>query len=70
MKSKLKTIAYPNIGDGISHPYKGNKTRFFKLLVRDGSFSLMKVELLAESEADALKYGRARWPDSAVELAK
>ncbi len=70
MKIKLKTIAYPNIGDGISHPSKGDKATLFKLLVRDAKSPLMRVELLAESEAEALKYGRARWPDSAIELAK
>ena len=30
----------------------------------------MKVELKAESQRDALRYGKARWPGAAIEVVK
>lgn len=54
-------------GDGISHPRKGAKTRLYRLLVRNGQMSEMKVVLRAETKRQAIKYGKARWPGAAVE---
>ena len=58
-------------GDGISHPaVKGAKTKFYKLLVRNQQMAAMKVELKAETQRDAVRYGKARWPDAAIEVVK
>ena len=57
-------------GDGISHPRKGAKTKFYKLLVRNQQMAAMKVELKAETQRDAVRYGKARWPDAAIEVVK
>ena len=55
-------------GDGISHPKKGVKTKPFKILVRNGQMAAMKVELRAESKRAAINYGKARWPNAAIEI--
>jgi len=55
-------------GDGISHPKKGVKTKLFKILVRNGQMAAMKVELRAESKRAAINYGKARWPNAAIEV--
>ena len=55
-------------GDGISHPKKGVKTKPFKILVRNGQMAAMKVELRAESKRAAINYGKARWPNAAIEV--
>ena len=57
-------------GDGISHPRKGSKTKLYKLLVRNSQMAAMKVELKAETKQDALRYGKARWPEAAIEVIK
>ncbi len=57
-------------GDGISHPRKGAKTKFYKLLVRNQQMAAMKVELKAETQRDAVRYGKARWPGAAIEVVK
>lgn len=57
-------------GAGISHAKKGAKTRVYKLLVRGPQMSAMKVELKAETQRDAIRYGKARWPDAAIEVVK
>ena len=57
-------------GDGISRPKRGAKTRLYKLLVRDSEMSAMKVELKAETQRDAIRYGKARWPGAAIEVTK
>lgn len=56
-------------GDGISHPVKGAKTKSYKLIVRGAQVSPLKVELRAETQKHALRYGRARWPGAVIELA-
>ena len=55
-------------GDGVSHPKKGVKTKPFKILVRNGQMAAMKVELRAESKRAAINYGKARWPNAAIEV--
>lgn len=57
-------------GDGISHPRKGAKTRLYKLLVRGSQMAAMKVELKAETQRHAIRYGKARWPGAAIEVVK
>ena len=57
-------------GDDISHPRKGARTKIYKLLVRGPQMATMKVELKAETQRDAIRYGKARWPGAAVEAIK
>ena len=57
-------------GDDISHPRKGARTKIYKLLVRGPQMATMKVELKAETQRDAIRYGKARWPGAAVESIK
>ena len=57
-------------GDGISHPRKGAKTRLYRLLVRSSQMAEMKVELKAETQRHAIRYGKARWPGAAIEVVK
>ena len=57
-------------GDGISHARKGAKTKLYKLLVRNSQMAVMKVELKAETQKDAVRYGKARWPGAAIEVVK
>lgn len=60
----------PSIGEGLSRPEKGAKTRTYRLLVRQQTLGPMKVGLKAESPKHALRYANARWPDAAIELLK
>lgn len=60
-----KTAQY---GDGISHPVRGAKTKSYKLIVKGAQISPMKVELKAETQKHALRYGKARWPGAVIEL--
>ena len=57
-------------GDGISNPRKGAQTSLYKLLVRGPQMAAIKVELKAETQRDAVRYGKARWPGAAVEVVK
>ena len=54
-------------GDGISHPKKGVRTKYYRLLIRNKSTAAMKVQLQAESKRDAVRYAKARWPGAIVE---
>lgn len=56
------------LGDGISHPKKGAKTKLFRLLVRGIDAAAMKIQLRAENKTAAVKYCKARWPSAAVEV--
>lgn len=56
------------IGEGISRPVEGAKTRKYILLVRLESGQPMRVTLWAETKRHALKYGKNRWPTAAVEV--
>ena len=62
--------AQSRYGDGISHAKKGVKNKAFKLLVRNAQRAVMKVELQAENKTAALRYGKARWPNAAIEVVK
>ncbi len=57
-------------GDDISHPRKGARTKIYKLLVRGPQMAAMRVQLKAETQRDAIRYGKARWPGAAVEAIK
>ena len=55
-------------GDGISRAVPGAKTKKFRIRVSQVGASPMFVELRAESKKHALKYAKARWPMSTVEV--
>jgi hypothetical protein len=55
-------------GPGISRPRDGQQTRPYRLLVRSGNAPAMRVTLQAPTKRDALRYGKNRWPDAAVEV--
>lgn len=55
-------------GDGISRAVPGAKTKLFRIRVDQVGASPMFVELRAESKKHALKYAKARWPMSKVEV--
>ena len=57
-------------GDDISHPREGARTKIYKLLVRGPQMAAMKVQLKAETQRDAIRYGKARWPGAAIEAIK
>lgn len=57
-------------GDGISHPKRGAKTKLYRLLVRGPEMAAMKVQLPAETQRAAIAYGKARWPNAAIEVIK
>jgi len=55
-------------GPGVSRPREGQRTRAYRLLVRNGNAQPMKVTLQAPTKRDALRYGLNRWPGAAVEV--
>ena len=56
------------LGEGISHPKKGARTKMFRLFVRGIDAAAMKIQLRAENKTAAIKYCKARWPGAAVEV--
>lgn len=57
-----------NIGDGVSRPKAGQKTRMYRVLVRFVNAKPMTAILPAPSKRDALKYAKNRWPTAACEV--
>lgn len=55
-------------GEGISRPVAGAKTKQFRIKVRQVGASPMYVDMKAESKSHALKYAKARWPVSQIEI--
>jgi hypothetical protein len=55
-------------GEGISRPVAGAKTKEFRIKVRQVGASPMYVYMQAESKSRALKYAKARWPVSQIEI--
>jgi hypothetical protein len=55
-------------GPGISRPRDGQRTRAFKILVRNGNAQPMRVTFQAPTKRDALRYAQNRWPGAAVEV--
>jgi len=56
-------------GPGVSRAADPQRARRFTLLVRQQTAKPMKVMLMAESKALAMKYAANRWPGAAVEVA-
>lgn len=59
----------PNLGDGISRPPAGAKTKLFKLVVKSPGSPAMKVSLRAETVAKAKLYASNCWPNSTITVA-
>jgi hypothetical protein len=57
-----------SIGDGLSRPKAGVRSRIYKLHIEFENAEPMKVELRAETKTLAVKYAKARWPKSKVTL--
>lgn len=57
-----------NIGEGVSRPKAGQKTRMYRVLVRFVNAQPMTAILPAPSKRDALKYAKNRWPAAACEV--
>ena len=55
-------------GDGVSRAVPGAKTKTFRVRVYQVGASPMICQLRAESKKHALKYAKARWPMSKVEV--
>lgn len=57
------------IGEGISRPKAGAKTKKFHLLITLPSCRPMLWITRAESKTHAINYAKARWPQCSVEVA-
>lgn len=57
------------LGDGVSRPRSGEKTRPYTLMVKLPNARPLKVTLPAPSKRAAIRYARNRWPGSDVEVA-
>jgi hypothetical protein len=55
-------------GEGISRPVANARTRSFTLIVYQPRLQPMTVTMRAETKAAAIRYAKARWPGSEVEL--
>lgn len=58
----------PHLGEGVSRPAPGAKTKLFKLRVSSPGYPSMKVALRAETLAKAKLYAANCWPGSTVEV--
>jgi hypothetical protein len=55
-------------GEGISRPVANARTRSFTLIVYQPNSRPMTVTMRAETKTAAIRYAKARWPGSEVEL--
>lgn len=60
--------ARSRLGEGISHPKKGARTKIFRLLVKGIDSAAMRIQLRAENKTAAIKYCKARWPNAIVQV--
>jgi hypothetical protein len=51
-----------SLGEGVSRPKPGQKTRMYRVVVRFATAKPMTAILPAASKRDALKYAKNRWP--------
>lgn len=77
MKSQMENVVLgwrnpeselANLGDGISRPKRGQKTRMYRVRVLFKSARPMTAVLPAPSRRDVLRYARNRWPDAECEV--
>lgn len=57
------------LGDGISRPKPGSRTRQYQIKVHTAGARPMTVFMRAESKRAAIKYATNRWPGAQVEAA-
>lgn len=57
------------LGDGISRPRPGSRTREYKLIIYPQGARPLTWFTRAESKRAAIKYARNRWPSAEVEVA-
>ena len=60
----------PNLGEGVSRPVAGAKTKLFNLLVTSPGYPAMKVTMRAETAAKAKLYASNCWPGSNIMVVK
>jgi len=54
----------PYLGEGISRPLPGERTKLFNLLVTTPGTNPMRTTIRAATAAKAKLYAKNRWPDS------
>jgi hypothetical protein len=57
-----------SIGDGLSRPKAGVRSKIYDLMIEFENAGPMKVKLRAETKTLAVKYAKARWPQSKVTI--
>jgi hypothetical protein len=62
--------AEPYLGEGISRPLPGERTKLFNLLVTIEGTRPMKVSVRAATAAKARLYAKNRWPNSKAIVVK
>jgi hypothetical protein len=60
----------PDLGEGISRPSPGEKTRLYELLVSIPGEATMRTSVRAATAATAKKYASKRWPTANIIVAK
>jgi hypothetical protein len=56
--------AEPHLGEGISRPLPGERTKLFNLLVTVEGTQPMRTSIRAATAAKAKLYAKNRWPNS------
>lgn len=56
----------PNLGAGISRPKPNERTRDYRLEIKQPGKPVMRVLIPAPSKAKAIGYCKNRWPDATV----
>ena len=59
--------AEPNLGPGVSRPKADERTRDFRLRVKQPDMPAMRVVMPAPTKAKAISYCKNRWPNATVE---
>ena len=62
--------AEPYLGEGISRPLPGERTKLFTLLVTVEGTNPMKTTIRAATAAKAKLYAKNRWPNSNAIIVK
>jgi hypothetical protein len=58
----------PRVGEGVSRPRFGARTREFRLIVYPKGAPPITWTTKAEDKRSAIKYAQSRWPGSEVEV--
>ena len=60
----------PNLGAGISRPMPDERTREYRVNVKQPGMPLLRITIMAPSQEKALSYCKNRWPDCTAEPIK